>query len=301
MSLTAAATRHRRHLLLQFGLLSLLLHCHALAGAPVEAVYAGGVIGLEALTNARNSLAYRQAGGGLYLHNSGWETLSPLQQREILTNFQNLPVALELGFKEGGDAWARHLKTGYLSLGIKPTFVAANAFDGNNHPTPEQWRAFSDALRAAGLPAATLILPTFEYANFGPNLATLSANTVNRRRDFQAIIRAAGGLVLDSPPGYAFQREPAYRDWILDAIHWARKRRLTVVWITSPHVFHDRFRADTDKFLDFLTRQGALPSIIVVENYDGGHPEHYENVVGCEALPQSTVGVAYHLLTRNQK
>lgn len=40
-------------------------------------VFAGGVAGIEDLTNSANSAAFRAAGGGLYLHNSGWGLLNP--------------------------------------------------------------------------------------------------------------------------------------------------------------------------------------------------------------------------------
>jgi hypothetical protein len=260
-------------------------------------VYAGGVVGLDALTNAEASTKFRQAGGGLYLHNNGWTALTSLQQRQVLAVFQDRPIALELGFKEGGEPWAQRLASGYLALGIKPSFIAANAFDGNNHPTPEQWRSFSKTLRAAGLPATTQVLPTFEYANFGPNVATLASNTVTLRADFQDIIRTAGGIVLDTPPGYALAREENYRAWIFDAIRWTRQQKLTVVWIASPHTSYHDFRSDTVRFLRLLAQHDALPTIVVSENYAANPPGDYPNVVGQEDQPDSTLGVAWYLLS----
>jgi len=268
-----------------------------LATPPGIEVYAGGVVGLDALTNAEASIKFRQAGGGLYLHNNGWAALTSRQQRQILAVFQDRPIGIELGFKEGGERWAQRLASGYLTLGIKPAFIAANAFDGNNHPTPEQWRNFSKALRAAGLPAATLVLPTFEYANFGPNVATLASNTVSRRADFQEIIRTAGGIVLDSPPGYVFEREENYRAWIIDAIRWTHQQNLTVVWIASPHTSYLGFRDDTVRFLRLLAQHDALPAIIISENYVANPPANYPNVVGREDQPDSTLGVGWYLLS----
>ena len=277
------------------------------AGAPATAhsmkIFAGGVAGVEALARPEASAKFREAGGGLYLHNNGWADLSPAQQRQTLANFKNLPVAIELGF--GGSpgaaqAWAERLRSGYLTLGIKPAFIAANAFAGNNKPTAAQWAAFSKALRATNLPASTQILPTFEFANFGENISTLTENTVSKRQDFQDIIRIAGGLVLDSPPGYVFSREDNYRAWLIDAIHWCRKQGLTVVWIASPHTFGDRFLQDTEKFLGFLRQNGAMPTAIVVENYTDSPPRNYPNVVGQEDMLNTVLGVALYLLGRQQ-
>jgi hypothetical protein len=259
-------------------------------------VYAGGVAGLAALTRPAVSARFRAAGGGLYLHNDGWGALTANEQRQILSLFRDRPVAIELGFKEGPEPWSRRLADGYLALGIKPAFIAANAFDGNNKPTPELWKRYSQILRAAGLPASTQILPTFEYANFGPNLATLADNTVSRRKDFQDIIETAGGLALDTPPGYAFAREEGYRAWIIDAIQWSRKRGWTVVWITSPHVFPQSFRDDTRNFLELLNEHHALPTVIVSENYAANAPANYSNIVGNENQRDTTLGVAWYLL-----
>lgn len=268
----------------------------SLVAAPDITVYAGGIVGLDALATPETSGKFRQSGGGLYLHNDGWAKLTPAQQREVLAHFKNRPVGIELGFKEGAKGWAIRLQSGYLSLGIKPAFIAANAFDGNNIPTVDQWKHYSQALRATGLPASAKILPTFEYANFGPNLATLSANTVSVREDFQDLIRFAGGFVLDTPPAYAFAREENYRAWVVDAIRWTRENGFFVVWITSPHTAYESFRDDTGKFLRFLAVNDAMPSAIVCENYTHNPPENYPNVVGHEDKPNSILGVAWNLL-----
>lgn len=272
------------------------LAAQAKAASPGIGVYAGGVAGVGALADPDSSKTFRALGGGLYLHNNGWADLSEAQQKQALTNFSGRPVAIELGFTEGAEAWAERLKSGYLALGIKPCFIAANAFAGDHKPTVEQWAKYSKTLRAAGLPAATLILPTFEYANFGGNIPTLRDNMVSGRKDFQGIIRLAGGIVLDSPPKYAFAREENYRAWLVDAALWARKQKLTVVWITSPHGPNNAFRQETEAFLNFLAQKDALPTVIVSENYNPKPPKGYPNVVGHEDRPNTTLGVGRYLL-----
>jgi len=275
----------------------LILACARLEPLYAEiSIYAGGIAGVEALTDAGNSTQYRKAGGGLYLHNDGWARLDQSQQKQVLSNFTGKPIAIELGFREGASAWAARLQSAYLDQGILPDFIAANAFDQNNRPVPREWRHYTEALRGTSLPATTLILPTFEYANFGMNRETLSRNTVTLREDFQEIIRAAGGLVLDVPPGYAFQRERAYRDWVLDAIRWSDSRGYTVVWICSPHNRHDSFRNDARRFLRYLERHDALPQIIVVENYTHEPSNVYPNIIGHEDQKDTILGVATFLL-----
>jgi len=284
-------------------LLSLLLAVATLRAAALAAdrspqIYAGGVAGVAALADATASAQFRAAGGGLYLHNNGWAALTPAQQRETLRHFTGAPVALELGFGRGdhAHAWGKRFREGYLALGIKPAFIAANAFDNNNQPTAEQWHHYMAALRAAGVPESTLILPTFEYQNFRPNIPTLSAHTVTLSPVFQAIIRTAGGIVLDTPSGYTFGREPAYRDWVVDALRWTRAQGLKSVVIVSPHRSKLQFAADTDRYLAFLRAQNASPDIVVVENYEPKPAPDYPNLVGPESDPATALGVGLGLL-----
>ena len=258
-------------------------------------VFAGGVAGVEALTVATNSSAFRASGGGLYLHNNGWCSLNLAQRRQVLKIFSNAPVALELGFggsPNSAQAWATFYQRNYLALDIQPKFIAANAFAENNHPTSKQWSAYMAALHAAGVPTNTLILPTFEYQNFRPNLATLAQNVVNRHAEFQTIIRAAGGIVLDTPSGYFFLRETAYHDWVVDAIRWTRAESLKTVVIISPHNSKNNFSADTRRFLDYLRDHQAVPDIFAVENYTANSPADYPNRVGNESQPITALGVA---------
>lgn len=277
----------------------------ALIAAPINGtaaeaykVYAGGVAGVEALAIATNSTAFRADGGGLYLHNNGWGRLDANQRRRVLEIFSNAPVAVELGF--GGNAksaaaWANAWQRSYGKLGIEPSFIAANAFAGNNHPTPDQWTDYMDALRKAGVPTNCLILPTFEYQNFGPNRATLLQCVVSRQPVFQGIIRQAGGIVLDTPPGFFFAREQAYRDWVVDAIRWTRSQGLATVVIVSPHSSLNRFADDSLRFLKYLEDRQAVPNVFAVENYNPTAASDYPNCVGNENQTNTALGVARRL------
>jgi hypothetical protein len=152
------------------------------------------------------------------------------------------------------------------------------------------------ALRAAGVPPATLILPTFEYQNFGPNIKTLAQNHVSRSEWFQGILHQAGGIVLDTPSGYFFSREPAYRNWVVDALQWTRRQGLKSIVIASPHNSKAQFAEHTRRYLAYLREHNAMPDIIVSENYSGEAPADYPNRVGSEAEPNTALGVAWMLL-----
>ncbi len=266
-------------------------------GAPgsdaAPTIFAGGVAGSSALAVASNSANFRAAGGGLYLHNNGWGLLSDTEKEQTLRNFQGRPIMLELGFNNG---WGTVLKKNYLKWGIRPKFIAANAFAGNNHPTAAGWASYTKTLRDAGAPVSTLILPTFEYQNFRSNMATLADNQVSQVKVFQDIITEAGGIVLDTPSGYFFGREPAYQAWVLDAIHWARARNLQVVVLVSPHSSALNWGTDASRFVAYLQQHDAMPTAFGVENYSAHAAPTYPNVVGTETNPNNALGVALTLV-----
>ena len=256
-------------------------------------VFVGGVLGVEDLCMADNSKALRAAGGGLYLHNSAWGQSKPEQRRQVLENFKGRAVMVEIGFGAGadGEAWAKSFRGSYLDYGIVPAFITANAFDNNNKPTAEQWSGFMQALRAVGVPQTARIMPTFEYANFADNIPTLSQNTVSLSPRFQAMITAAGGLTLDSPCGYFFEREQAYRDWVVDAIRWTRAHGGTAVWIASPHNTGNKYGEEAEKLLRYLAEHDAWPDVIACENYSQSNP------VGNDNDRNTPIGLGRWLLT----
>jgi hypothetical protein len=253
------------------------------------ALYAGGVAGIKDLLDPANSTMFRAAGGGLYIHNSGWAKLTPEERQRILQVFQGRPVAVELGFRSGA-AWGGVFKSNYLAYGIRPTFIAANAFANNNHPTPDQWRAYSAMLRAAGAPTSTLILPTFEYQNFRSNMNALSNNKISSSPVFQGIVEVAGGIVLDTPSLFAMKRESAYRDWVIDALHWTNRHRFVSVVILSPEHSGTNWGNDTLRYVRFLHEHAATPSVFVCENYNPTTSPSYPNMVGSERVSYNALG-----------
>jgi arylsulfatase A-like enzyme len=259
-------------------------------------VFAGGVAGIEDLLTPAHSQQFRAAGGGLYLHNNGWAALSVPQQRELLRLFADRPVAIELGFRPSPEAWATRYRTGYAALGITPDFICANAFDSNHRPTLDAWRRYTETLRKeGGVPDRTRILPTFEYANFGPNIPLIATTKVSQTPEFQQLIQAAGGLALDVPSGYFFKREQNYRDWVIDALRWTHAAGLRSVLIVSPHDSGRDFDRDARRQVAYLRKQDALPDVFVCENYAAGAAADYPNRLGQETVPHHILGVALAL------
>lgn len=255
---------------------------------PRTNVYAGGINGLTSLLQESNSDDFRTKGGGLFLHNSGWGKLSDRQREDLLKVFKGKPIAIEIGYHGGHEAWASNLKGYYIDKGINPHFVTCNLMAEGHDPSFVEWRDRHDKLKRIAPDA--LIFPTFEYANFEKNKKTLIQVRVSNTVRLQRIIEQSKGIVLDVPPGHFFEREPAYRNWIIDAIRYANGKGYTTVVIMSPHKSGASFNAHADMFLRVLRQYNAIPDVYVVENYIGGND--YPNKIGDEDSPNTVLGVA---------
>lgn len=268
----------------------------AIAAATIK-VFAGGVSGIEALADPANSTEYRKLGGGLYLHGTGWGKISTAVKTDILKTFSGKPVMVEIGYSETTpQSRLNNYINEYHNRGIRPDFVTCNAFASGNVTTPEKWDAWIKSFRAAGVAETTKILPTFEYQNFPGNIPTLSSNKVSQRDDFQKLITRSGGLVLDTPSAVFFRREQAYRNWVIDAITWAKAHGHTVAVIVSPNSSKQNYDEDALKHFQYLRDQNVMPDVFAVENYSAEDAATYVNIVGNENTPHHQLGLAKLLL-----
>lgn len=280
-----------------FGL-SLLKFAPASAQSKTPHVFVGGVSGIQSLTNPANSTRFRAGGGGLYLHHSGWTRLSMAEKDAVQKAFAGRDYAVEIGYNTASPAaWISSYVKNYLGRGIHPVFITANAFSSARLPTPDQWNSWIAGFRQAGVDARTKILPTFEYANFRRNMESLGQNRVSQRADFQAMITASRGIVLDTPSQYFFGREEAYREWVLDAIQWTHLHGFQVVVIVSPRNAGTQYDEQTALYVDYLNQHHALPDIFSVENYSMLDPTIYPNIVGNEDVPHQQLGCALLMQT----
>lgn len=252
-------------------------------------LFAGGVIGMSDLLKAENSELFRSHNGGLYLHTNGWATLTTEQRARILEIFVGRKIAIELGFGSG-LAWGELYLRLYGIYNLAPTFIAVNAFAHNNVPTVSDWIAYTAQLRAHGVPNSTLILPTFEYQNFAKNISMLSRTKVSESETFQKLIVAGGGLLLDTPSGYAMRREQAYRDWVVDAISWTNRHNLASVVILSPGDSGVGWAKYSIEYVQYLRANNVIPKWFVCENYFPSAGSDYPNRVGNDTNPNSTLG-----------
>jgi hypothetical protein len=278
---------------------SLLLVLTTSSAAQAEEVYprilAGGVSGSEALAIPENSDKYRANGGGLYIHAMGWSPLEEAQRVATLANFAGNDVAVEIGFTTAYCTWYRDK---VQKRGVRAKFITMNAFSKARVPTVSEWTDMIAYCRKKGVDPRTKILATFEYANFSTHEETLAQNKVSQRSDFQQIIAASGGLLIDVPPRIFDTYVDAYRAWVLDAIQWTRAHGHMAVVLMSPNSSGTAYPDYVEAFVAELHDAGALPNVFAVANYSSAEPPEYLNPVGSEDLPLTQLGQAYALQTQ---
>lgn len=269
-------------------------------------VYAGGVNGITAMLNPRNSHGYRNMNGGLLIQNSAWGDLEENQKRELLQTFEGSPTAMAIGFvrkydptdKRHPDTWYANAKAYYKPYGIKPDFVQCCCFKDGYVPTHEEWQEFHD--RYTQIMEGSMLFPTFEYQNFHKSVELIN-NRISLNTNFQKLISTSKGLVMDAPPHVFLKRENEYREWVIDAFKYSKEHGYTSVLIVSPDYSDRRFKQDTIDMLNILNHYGVLPNAYVVENYifdwwwQKLHKRNYPNKIGRESDTNSIMGVAKFL------
>lgn len=260
-------------------------------------IFVGGVSGVAALAIPENSTKYRANGGGLYIHQSGWklEKLDAAQQVATLANFAGRDVVVEVGGNKEHCLWYRDRMQ---KRGVRAKFITMNVFSKAQVPTAKEWTDTIAFCRTKGVDPRTKILATFEYPNFQKHKYTLGQNKVSQRADFQKIIAASGGLLIDVPPKIFDTYIDAYRAWVIDAIQWTRAHGYMAVVLISPNTSGTSYPAHVEDFVAELHDAGALPNVFAVENYSSKDPLEYPNPVGSEDLPKTQLGQAYALQTQ---
>lgn len=270
--------------------------------AESPAIYSGGFIGMQSLAVPENSIKYRQAGGNLYIHNSGWGTLNSEQKKKITSLFKNQKTGIEIGYGTGSQSggWPALIQREYVSAGIHANFYLVNCFSKNTFPTKQEWQEFIYAIQAKTSPQ-TPVVPIIGYPNTNRGIKNDDAminHMLSNFLPFQQLIRESKAIALDAPGNYFFGRNQVYKNWITDAISWSRSHGYTVYLILSPHQSGAGYLAASEQFLDYLQKRGLMPDVVISENFLNPAPAGFINVVGSEQKPFTTLGVALRLLEK---
>ena len=175
----------------------------------------------------------------------------------------------------------------YSAQGYDPAETDVNV-DGSHSWTAQDlqaWEGYVNNCRSVGILNVAPILSDNDYtADLAQPFAT-SAWFANER----AAALYGGGLAFDTPPGYFFARNwDGYESNIEQQIQWCNQNGLRSSVIISPYALPNEpivagqaqgddnlFLQKTEKFLADLKAAGALPTQIIVENYNAPASANY--------------------------
>jgi hypothetical protein len=271
-----------------------------------QQVMIGGIQGFADLATAANVSALVATGrASLYLHwaalcdASGWPINVPgaqataAQITAIEHNFAASSGSIaELNYAtpDTVSAYFSGLFTQeYTGLGFTP-----NSANVNTEGVPLNasgyagWVAYVNAARSDGLATVAPV--------YSPNGFTAIGHWSDPT---YAVVREmalyGGAISLDTPPDFFFQQSAAYQQFTIDEIKWGVANGLRVSVIVSPGNGGSNFLANTQAFVAFLEKAGALPTQWDAENYDVGVPATYPNNIGSETQTNTIANVALWL------
>lgn len=255
------------------------------ARADAPPVVLGGVTTMQDLLNPANTADFRAAGGGLYLHNNGWDdTLSSnAQKRAVLAEFPNEQTTVELGYSDPPAQWSNHFQSDYINLGVNAETVLSNGLSGKDTSgtaTVAGAESYINAFKALHVPTVGIVL--------SPNNNATDADTYpfsSSYWDDQRTIASYGGAwATDTPPSYFFERNQGYRDWVIAETQWSNANGVKSINIISPNDAGTNFFSDSVKDVRYFEANNAIPKQWVVENYTyvNDAPANYVNQIGSE-------------------
>ena len=172
-----------------------------------------------------------------------------------------------------------------------------------------QWQEYVDAARTVGIETvAPIVGPN------NPNEPKLGDN-VFATNPFYALERDESlygkATAFDVPPNFFLTggSGPGYQKFIVQAIQWGNEHGLRTTVLVSPYPWPangegqpvyfrqftgNTFSSDTEKFVNILAAQNAIPSEWSVDNYEDPYPEDAPAMVP-DTVPNTTTAVGLWL------
>jgi hypothetical protein len=172
-----------------------------------------------------------------------------------------------------------------------------------------QWEEYVDAARTVGIETvAPIVGPN------NPNEPKLGDN-VFATNPFYALERDESlygkATAFDVPPNFFLTggSGPGYQKFIVQAIQWGNEHGLRTTVLVSPYPWPangegqpvyfrqftgNTFSSDTEKFVNILAAQNAIPSEWSVDNYEDPYPEDAPAMVP-DTVPNTTTAVGLWL------
>lgn len=238
-------------------------------------VVLGGDREFDTLADPKNSEKFRAAGGGIFIHNQGWQVTTPEQKDKISELFSKKTMIILIGFDVEAQAvaWGRVVERDYIEAGIQPSIITA----GSAETTAADWAAFTEGLRTGGAPNSSQVLP---FLNVNDEAS-------------QAVAQDAGGgnIFLQAT---TFVNSETVRASTADTIKRLRKNKLKSVIFLAPQDRDTQFEDNAKQVIETLAGQDALPDVICCTNWQA--PDYSRGTVFNENEPGSVGAVALMII-----
>ena len=220
-------------------------------------VYLGGTwsigeAGMHDLAVASYNANYRALGGGLYVHEIGWDATSSADQSTISTTFPAPPI-WESSFP------VEHIES-ILSTRLPGHWnsVEILCLDSPSDNIAD-WQQLQSDLGTKAAKLAPIL---------GPNSGEWQTYPWSDSHwDFirQAAL-LGGAIATDAPPSFYFTQPEGYREFIADMMTWGHANGVTVVGLLFPYNTAD-FWENTAAYMADLQARGARPDKWAVDCY----------------------------------
>ena len=236
-------------------------------------VYLGGTWsdgqkGMHDLAVAADNASYRSLGGGLYVHEIGWDATTSADQNTISTTWPAPPV-WESSFpvSHAVSIVSTRLTGHWPSVEI----LCLNSPSSNI----ADWQSIKSQLGSKVQKLAPIL---------GPNSGEWQTYAWSDPHwDFirQAALYG-GAIATDAPPSFYFGQPEGYRQFIADMMNWGYANGVTVVGLLYPYNSSD-FWENTAAYVADLQARGAQPDKWAVDCYWGdSDPNRLIHPIGSE-------------------
>jgi hypothetical protein len=279
-------------------------------------IFVGGTGGFDGLENGAEFNDLLKTGHvGLYEH--GNAIVAAEHSPTILEDIESVFAGTGPGQAELGQVGANYFtlpasdgyyQDVYIGHGLHPT--EANIDTPSDGVPPKKlpeamklWREYVDAARTAGIETVAPIA--------GPNgqEEPKLGDHVFATNPYYALERGEAlygkAIAFDVPPNFFLTggSGPGYQKFIVQAIQWGNEHGIRTTMLLSPYPWpnnskgnpdyfrqftNNTFSSDTEKFVDYLTEQNAIPSEWSVDNYEDPYPHDVAAVVPETTLNTTT-------------
>ncbi|MGA9354647.1 MAG: hypothetical protein WBV46_13225 [Terriglobales bacterium] len=265
-----------------------------------EYIFVGGTAGFDAL---RDGSQFQQLLGtghvGLYEHANAISAAE--NPPRIINAIERVFTGTGSGEAELGQVGSNYFtlppsygyyQAVYTQYGLSPSEANVNtpsdtARPGQLEKDLRKWDKYVDAARSVGIDSVAPIVAPNDPHEPKQGDQVFATNPYYALERGEALYGQA--IAFDVPPNFFLSggSGPGYQKFIVQAIQWGNANGLRTTMLLSPYPWPTRpdgkletfrqftgntFSRDTQKFVNRLTKDGAVPSEWAVDNYEDTYP-----------------------------